>query len=82
MTTFVPPINQAHTHVVFAVNIFTQHKEVGEAIFGKFLPQALAAGKFLASPKPEIVGNGLQSLQDALKAQKAGVSAKKIVVTF
>jgi hypothetical protein len=46
------------------------------------LTEALAQQKFIAAPKPEVVGTGLESLEDALKIHKAGVSAKKIVVAI
>lgn len=41
---------------------------------------ALLAGEFKASPHPEVVGTGIGALEEAMKMQKKGVSAKKIVV--
>lgn len=55
---------------------------VGPAIFEQFLPKALEDGRFKCLPRPEIVGEGLQSLQKGLDKLKAGVSAKKLVVVM
>lgn len=67
---------------VFAPSIFTQHEQVGKAVYEEFLPKALASGEFLAKPDPLVVGHGLDSLQAGFDKQKAGVSAKKVVVTL
>ncbi|OJD32208.1 zinc-binding oxidoreductase [Diplodia corticola] len=56
--------------------------EVGPAVFGTFLPKALEDGRFKCMPRPEVVGEGLESLQKACDVLKGGVSAKKIVVTL
>ncbi len=56
--------------------------EVGPAIYGTFLPAALAEGRYQAAPEPRVVGHGLKSIQAALDAQRAGVSAQKLVVTL
>lgn len=53
---------------------------VGDVIYGEFLPKALASGKFKATPEPIVVGQGLESIQEAINVQKEGVSAKKVVV--
>jgi len=55
---------------------------IAKYIFADFLPKALAAGNFVPAPDPEVVGHGLESIQDAFAVQKNGVSAKKIVVTL
>ena len=55
---------------------------VGKAIFAEFLPKALAEGKFIAAPEPEVVGHGLENVQAGIDAWKKGVSAKKVVVTL
>lgn len=54
--------------------------EVGNAIFRDFLPQALRTGEFRPSPKPQVVGQGLEAVPDALRELSKGVSAKKLVV--
>jgi D-arabinose 1-dehydrogenase-like Zn-dependent alcohol dehydrogenase len=56
--------------------------EVGPMIYREFLPQALAARTFVPAPPAKVVGQGLEMLQAALEALKAGVSAAKIVVTL
>ncbi|EXJ69147.1 uncharacterized protein A1O5_08082 [Cladophialophora psammophila CBS 110553] len=56
--------------------------EIGPAMYEHFLPEALAARSFVAAPKSEVVGHGLESIQHAMDLHKKGVSAKKIVVTL
>lgn len=56
--------------------------EIGPAIYGTFLPAALAEGRYRAAPEPRVVGHGPKSIQAALDAQRAGVSAQKLVVTL
>ncbi|MEY9855958.1 NADPH:quinone reductase-like Zn-dependent oxidoreductase [Catenulispora sp. GAS73] len=56
--------------------------EVGTAIYRDFLPAALADGRYLAAPKPMVVGKSLDDIQAALDLQRGGVSAAKVVVTL
>lgn len=56
--------------------------ELGSAVFHDFVPKALAQGSFTPLPEAEVVGTGLEAVQKAMDAHKAGVSAKKIVVTL
>lgn len=56
--------------------------EIGPAIYETFLPAALAEDRYRAAPEPRVVGHGLKSIQAALDAQRAGVSAQKLVVTL
>ncbi|KAL3442729.1 chaperonin 10-like protein [Aspergillus insuetus] len=56
--------------------------QVGPAIFESFLLKALAAGTFLTRPSAEVVGHGLEAIQKGLDELKAGVSAKKLVITL
>ena len=56
--------------------------EVSKAVYGDFLPAALADGKYQAAPEPRVVGHGLQHIQAALDAQLKGVSAEKIIVSL
>ena len=56
--------------------------EVGNAIYNDFLPMALAKGEFVAAPEPQVVGKGLDCIQEAMDLNKKGVSAKKVVVTL
>jgi hypothetical protein len=53
---------------------------VGKKIFEGFLEDALEMGEFKPSPGPEVVGKGLEMVQEAMDRQKRGVSAKKVVV--
>ncbi|MCJ1316262.1 hypothetical protein MMC15_001583 [Xylographa vitiligo] len=51
-------------------------------VFEAFLPRALAERRFVPAPEPEVVGRGLERIQDAFAVHKKGVSAKKIVVAL
>lgn len=65
---------------VHALSIATKHKEVGEAVWGKFVPSALRDGKLKFLPEALVVGKGLEKIQEGLNVQKKGVSAKKVVI--
>lgn len=56
--------------------------EVSTAIYVDFLPKALAEGKYVASPDPQVVGKGLEYVQAGLEISKNGVSAKKVVISL
>ena len=56
--------------------------EVSHAIYERFLPEALAKGKFVPSPEPLVVGKGLESVQEGFEVQQKGVSVKKVVVSL
>jgi NADPH:quinone reductase-like Zn-dependent oxidoreductase len=56
--------------------------EVGAAIYRDFLPEALANGRYIAAPRPLVVGHGLADIQPAMDRQLKGVSAAKLVVTL
>jgi hypothetical protein len=56
--------------------------EVGSLMYVDFLPKALAAGRYVASPDPQIVGKGLETVQVGFELQKKGMSAKKVVVAL
>lgn len=56
--------------------------EIGKAIYEDFLPQALANGTFVPAPEAQVVGKGLEKVQEAMELSRKGVSAKKIVVTL
>jgi NADPH:quinone reductase-like Zn-dependent oxidoreductase len=55
---------------------------IARPIFEDFLPEALEQKKFVPAPEPQIVGNGLEYIQEAMNMSKKGVSAKKLVVTL
>ena len=56
--------------------------EIGTAIYEDFLPAALAESKYIAAPKPLVVGKGLEFVQKAMDMNMKGVSAKKVVVSL
>jgi hypothetical protein len=57
-----------------------EQPEVGEAVWGKYIPAALANGSFLAKPDPILIKGGLSHVQEGLDTLKKGVSTAKIVV--
>ncbi|CAG7951286.1 unnamed protein product [Penicillium salamii] len=71
------------SRIVLAYSIIQEpNQHVGEWIWGKFVPEALANGKLQAKPDALVVGTGLGYIQNALDIQKKGVSAKKVVVSI
>jgi NADPH:quinone reductase-like Zn-dependent oxidoreductase len=68
------------TKYIFGTTL--KNNEVSTLIYRDFLPAALADGRYLAVPRPAIVGHGLADLQHALDIQRKGVSASKVVVTL
>ena len=59
---------------------FFDKSEAAMEIFSTWLPAALENGTMKCAPEPEVVGKGLEKIQDALDRLAQGVSAKKIVV--
>jgi NADPH:quinone reductase-like Zn-dependent oxidoreductase len=60
---------------------------IAEAVFGDYLPKALAEGRFLPLPKVQIVGHGLELIQEGLdrvvsEYMSSGGGARKLVVTL
>jgi NADPH:quinone reductase-like Zn-dependent oxidoreductase len=51
-------------------------------VYVDFLPRALAERQFVPAPEPQVVGRGLDKIQEALDVQMKGVSARKIVVSL
>jgi NADPH:quinone reductase-like Zn-dependent oxidoreductase len=68
------------TKFVYASDI--KKNSVSKSIYADFLPQALAEGRYLAAPEPQVVGHGLENVQEGFEQLKKGVSAKKLVVTL
>lgn len=56
--------------------------EVGTMLWEQYLPAALADGSHVAWPAPLVVGEGLDQVQVGLDRLRAGVSARKLVVTL
>jgi hypothetical protein len=57
-----------------------EQPEVGDAIWQKYVPEALSSGQLLAKPEPFLIKGGLHYVQEALYTLKKGVSAAKVVV--
>ena len=57
-------------------------KDYPQSVLLDFVPKALEQGVIKAKPEPLVVGNGLEYAQKALDTLKAGISAKKVVVTL
>ena len=68
------------TKFIFGTTL--KENEVGTIIYEDFLPQALAEGRYLAAPDPYVVGQGVEYVQAGFDLQRAGVSAKKVVVSL
>ncbi|OUE24172.1 zinc-binding alcohol dehydrogenase family protein [Clavibacter michiganensis] len=58
------------------------HDEVGPMLWERFLPAALAEGRYVAAPRAEVVGTGLDAIQPAMDRLREGVSARKLVVAL
>jgi len=71
-----------HIRTKFIFGTTLKENEVGTIIYEDFLPQALAEGRYVAAPEPYVVGQGLASVQAGLDVQRAGVSARKVVVSL
>jgi hypothetical protein len=69
----------AYESVVNALDPGLVNLDVGDAVWRKYLPEALAAGIFLAKPDP-LVLEGLERVQEGVNLSKEGVSARKIVI--
>jgi NADPH:quinone reductase-like Zn-dependent oxidoreductase len=56
--------------------------DVGPMIYQRFLPEALAQGRYVAAPGPTVVGHGIEAIPLALDLHSKGVSARKLVITL
>ncbi|KAF5867950.1 putative zinc-binding oxidoreductase protein [Botrytis fragariae] len=54
--------------------------DIGDAVWRKYVPEALVKGKYLAKPDPEVLEGGLGRVQDGIDLLRNGVSAKKVVI--
>ncbi|OJD18042.1 hypothetical protein AJ78_01934 [Emergomyces pasteurianus Ep9510] len=64
------------------LNGLVESNSVVARIYTDFLPQALEQRQFVPAPPPQVVGKGLEKIQEALDLQRKGVSRKKLVVTL
>ncbi|EPE08549.1 zinc-binding oxidoreductase [Ophiostoma piceae UAMH 11346] len=55
---------------------------IAEGVWKKYVPAALANGSLQAKPDANVVGHGLDKIQDAINVLRKGVSAQKVVVTL
>lgn len=56
--------------------------DVGVALWDKWLSAALESGQMKCKPDAEVVGKGLEKIQEACDKLRAGVSGKKLVVAI
>lgn len=57
--------------------------DIGEVVWAKYIPEALANGSFKAKPDPTVVGHGLENIQPGIdKLKKDSASFTKYVVTL
>ncbi|KFY20834.1 hypothetical protein V491_03388 [Pseudogymnoascus sp. VKM F-3775] len=73
-----PPPEGVTIEPIMGVSL--KDNEIGEAVYTHFLPKALEAGAFVPAPEALVVGQGLESLQDAVDIYRKGVSAQRVVI--
>lgn len=73
-------VRRIRTRFIFGSTLMDN--DVSKVIYEEFLPAALADGRYLTAPVPNVVGKGLESVQTGLDAQKQGVPTKKMVVSL
>ncbi|KAL0933795.1 zinc-binding dehydrogenase family superfamily [Colletotrichum truncatum] len=73
-------LNGVQTKFIWGSDVMVNN--VGKAIYRDYLPVALEEGKYIAAPKPRVVGRGLECVQDGFDILMGGVSATKIVVSL
>ncbi|KAL8698012.1 MAG: hypothetical protein Q9201_006803 [Fulgogasparrea decipioides] len=77
---FKSKIKRVDTKFIFSSDLMAN--EVSRVIYKDFLPAALADGSYMPAPEPNVVGRGLEHVQDALELNMKGVSARKLVVAL
>ena len=55
---------------------------IGKAVYQDYLGKALESRSFVCAPEPQVVGRGLESIQEGFEVLKTGISAKKVIVTL
>lgn len=53
---------------------------MGEAVWQKYVPDALMSGQLQLKPDPIVIKGGLAKMQEGFERQKKGVSGGKVVV--
>lgn len=56
------------------------HEDVVSAVWGDWMPKALAAGTLKCKPDPLVIGQGLEKIQAAFDHGAFSTSAQKLVV--
>ncbi|KAK4183631.1 zinc-binding dehydrogenase [Podospora australis] len=59
-----------------------ENPDLCRSVYNEYLPAALSSGEFIPAPEAQVVGHGLEKIQEAFDVCRKGVSAKKIVVTL
>jgi NADPH:quinone reductase-like Zn-dependent oxidoreductase len=65
---------------VFAPSVALEDRYIGDAVWAKWVPEALESGALKALPGPIVIKGGLDSVQKGYAEQKKGVSFGKIVI--
>ncbi|VUC29737.1 unnamed protein product [Clonostachys rosea] len=55
---------------------------IAKYLFTDYLPKALESGSIVPAPEVQVIGEGLDKIQDAMDQLRRGVSAKKLIVTL
>jgi len=66
--------------IVNAVDIASKQPEVADAVWRKYVPEALKTGQLLPKPEPLVIKGGIKSIQEGVNTLKKGVSAAKVVI--
>ena len=77
-----PKYENVQLAAVFALTIADADKELGAWLFNDWLQGKLQDGTYKISPEVQVMGHGLEVIQDAMDVLRKGVSAKKLVVTL
>lgn len=79
VATVLPPPTEGVPAGVKLAGVFGVQPELNKPIW-EYVTPALEQGKLKAVPEPLVVGKGLENVQKGLDTNKAGVSAKKVVI--
>lgn len=70
------------TKTPFVVCGDTAFSDIGAKVYNEYVPEALLQGMFVPAPEPQVVGRGLEKIQEGLDTHRKGVSARKVVVSL
>ena len=65
---------------VYSPSVVGEGKDIGEAVWARWLPEALEKGTLKAVPEPLVVGKGLEAIPKGYAEQWKGVSFRKVVI--